>query len=366
MKIAIFANTPAQLHLYKNIINKLEERNHKINLLARDYGETASLIKELNIEAFFYSNLSSKSKIGKILKTFPDIIASYKYLKKINPHIIVGMGGYSALTAALLRKDNIGFNDSELRVNKIYLLYLKLVMPFLDVIITPASFRENLGAKHLKVNSYKELAYLHPNYYAPNEDIFELLGIEKTEDFAILRFNAFDAIHDINVRGFSLEEKRRLVRELEKYVKVFISSEAKLPKDLQKYLMDIPRHRIHDVLYYAKVLVADTQTIITEAGILGTPAVRFNHFVGENDMGNFIELERKYKLIFNYRNPNQAMEKAIELVQELDIKDKWKKRKKNLLDEKIDLTKFMVWFIEKYPESLKIMKENPDIQYRFK
>jgi hypothetical protein len=31
-----------------------------------------------------------------------------------------------------------------------------------------------------------------------------------------------------------------------------------------------------------------------------------------------------------------------------------------MLSDKIDVTAFMVWFVENYPESVKIMKENPD------
>lgn len=33
---------------------------------------------------------------------------------------------------------------------------------------------------------------------------------------------------------------------------------------------------------------------------------------------------------------------------------------------KIDVTAFMVWFVENYPQSAKIMKENPNFQNRFK
>lgn len=32
----------------------------------------------------------------------------------------------------------------------------------------------------------------------------------------------------------------------------------------------------------------------------------------------------------------------------------------------IDYVAFLTWFIENYPESQKIMKENPDYQWRFK
>jgi hypothetical protein len=37
-----------------------------------------------------------------------------------------------------------------------------------------------------------------------------------------------------------------------------------------------------------------------------------------------------------------------------------------MLSDKIDVTAFMVWFVENYPESAKIMKENPDYQWRFR
>ena len=40
--------------------------------------------------------------------------------------------------------------------------------------------------------------------------------------------------------------------------------------------------------------------------------------------------------------------------------------KEKMLSGKIDVTAFMVWFIENYPNSVKVMKENSDYQIRFK
>lgn len=37
-----------------------------------------------------------------------------------------------------------------------------------------------------------------------------------------------------------------------------------------------------------------------------------------------------------------------------------------MLSDKIDVTAFMVWFIETYPESKRIMEVNPGYQKRFK
>jgi len=37
-----------------------------------------------------------------------------------------------------------------------------------------------------------------------------------------------------------------------------------------------------------------------------------------------------------------------------------------MLSEKIDVTAFLVWFVENWPESFKTMMENPGYQERFK
>lgn len=365
MNIGIFVYTPAQAHFFKNIAKRLEEKGNKVIFLARDYGETLPVLDGSNIDYFVFSK-SSKSKISMIYDLPFSVFKAYGYLTSFRPDILLGSCGCESYVSLLLKRPSIAFNDSEPHINIFFLIQYKIFMPFTNSVITPDSFLDDLGKKQIKVESFKELSYLHPNFFKPDASIFDLLKIDKNEEFVILRFNAFDAIHDTGIGSFSLEEKRKLVKKLEKYARVFISSEKKIPKDLEKYKLDIPKHKIHDCLYYAKLIITDTQTMTTEAGILGTPAIRCNYFVGDNDMGNFIELEQKYKLIFNYRDPNQAIEKAVELIQDLAIKYKWKKRKQKLLDEKIDLTAFMVWFIENFPDSFKEMKENPSVQYQFK
>ena len=363
MKIGIFINTPAQWHFWKNITKSLSERGAKIQLLFRKYGETLDVVTRIN-GSFIYS-WKADSKFGKILSLPADVIRAYSYLRSFKPEILLGFGIYEVYTSKLLKSKSISFTDSEPRSSKFLSMQYKLSIPFSDVVITPKSFLDDLGRKHLRVESYKELAYLHPKYYNPKNDVLDLMGVDG-EEYVILRFNAFDAAHDIGIGGFSIEDRIQLVKELEKHAKVFISSEAKLPEKLEKYRLPVPKSRIHDVIYHAKLLVTDTQTMTTEAGILGTPAIRCNKFVGKNDMGNFIELEKKYGLIYNYRDPEMAIKKALELVMEDGLKEEWRKKREKLLKDKIDITAFMVWFIENYPESLEEFKRNPEIQYRFR
>ena len=366
MRIGIFINTPAQFHFYRNIAKGLEERGHEIRLLFRSYGEIGDLIKELGYTATIFS-YKANSKYGKILTLPIDVMRAYKQLKDFKPDVVTGFGVYDAYTSLMLGSGCVVFNDSEPKVNPLsYLIQFKLFMPFVDALLTPDSFRDDLGKKHLRVSSYKEMAYLHPNYYSPKNDILDQLGLSEGEDCVLLRFNAFDAVHDAGIKGFTSEDKVRLVRELEKYAQVFISAEGRVPTELEKNLLSVPKSRIHDVIYYAKLLVTDTQTMATEAALLGTPVIRSNKFVGPKDMGNFIELEERFGLMFNIRDPKKAIQKAVELVQVDGLKREWQKKRKKLLEEKIDITSFMVWFLENYPQSLEEFREKPDIQYRFR
>lgn len=356
MKIGLFVNTPAQFHFFKNICKLLRKNGHTVLILYRDYGETKALTDELGVTGFLYSN-APVSKTGKVLTLPTSLLKAAKYLGRNSVELVVGCGIYETFSSVFMKIPRIVFTDSEPVSNKItYWIQFHTYSPFINSIITPSSFRQNLGKKHIRVNSYKELAYLHPNYFKPDDSIFDLLDIEKGEEYAILRFNAFDAVHDAGIRGFSAEDKVKLVKELEKHVKVFISSEAGVPDEIKDRVMKIPKSRIHDVLFFSKLLVSDTGTMTTEAAVLGTPAVMFHPKVHE--FGNFLELECKYGLIFGYnKNSQDAIVKAIELAKEQNIKREWAAKREKLLKEKIDMTEFMAWFIENYPESFEVAKE---------
>jgi hypothetical protein len=338
-------NTPAQVHLFKNLIAESKKRGHEVLAMARHYGDTLNLVAELGLDAIVFSD-GHGSKLAKIARSPLHLSRMCGILKDYRPDIIVGLGVDSAMASKVVRKSGILFNDSEPTP-----FQLLMMSATADAIITPSCFRNDLGRNHIRVNTYKELAYLHPNHFTPDESVLDELGLYKGERYAILRFNGFRAVHDIGISGFSLDYKRRLAEAMSQRMKVFISSETELPADLQKYVPNLPKARIHDLVAYATLVVADTQTIVTEAAVLGTPAVRYNGFVGANDMGNFIELEKRYGLVFSLNEPESALSKALELCAITDLKSIWMRKRKSLLEEKIDLTEYLMRFIEEYPTS---------------
>ena len=118
-----------------------------------------------------------------------------------------------------------------------------------------------------------ELSYLHPNYFKPNKDILNHLKLGVNDRFTFIRFVSWKANHDVGHNGISIENKFLAVKEFEKYGKVFISSEELLPSKFDKYLIKIPKHLIHSVLFYASLVYGESATMASESAVLGTPSI---------------------------------------------------------------------------------------------
>jgi predicted glycosyltransferase len=115
---------------------------------------------------------------------------------------------------------------------------------------------------------------------------------------------------------------------------------------------------MHTFLSGAGLLVTDSGTMTTEGAVLGIPVIRCNSYLGHDRVGIFRELESKYGLIFSSRDADQALKKAVELVQIPDTRTIWEQKRECLLQDKIDVTSFMIWFVENYPESIDSAKKS--------
>ena len=350
MRIIVDIGHPAHVHLFKNFIWQMEKRGHDILITATEKDITIDL---LNNYGFDYIAMGSYGNSpARKMMNIP--IMDFKMLRAVSgfkPDIFVGVAPIRAThTSGLMRKPCIVFDDTE-HSKWEHILYI----PFADVICTPSCFKKNLGKKQIRYNGYHELAYLHPNYLKPDPSVLDDLGLKEGDTFVILRFVAWQASHDIGQHGFDMLTKRRLVKEIEKYVRVLITSESPLPTEFEKYKITAPPEKMHDLLYYATMYIGEGATMATEAAILGTPSVYTSSL--SNTMGNFIELEQKYDLIYSFREPDKAIKKALELIQQPDLKKQWAKKRQRLLADKIDVTQFMVDLIENYPQSFYRYKE---------
>ncbi|AKG53561.1 hypothetical protein DGWBC_0898 [Dehalogenimonas sp. WBC-2] len=341
MRIMVDIGHPAHVHFYKNFIREMEKKGHEILVTARDKDVAVHLLKAYGIKHTVIGKIRP-GKLNLIREWIGRDLSIYAIARKFRPDILTGIGNpCAAHVARLIGAKSIIFNDSECGG-----LGNSITHPFANVICTPACFNKELGKKQVRYNGYHELAYLHPNYFKPDPTVLEELGLNENDKLIIMRFVAWGANHDVGQHGFNMQYKKRLVEELNKYGRVIITSETPLPQEFEQYKMTVSPEKILDLMYYATLLIGDTQTMTTEAAVLGTPAIRYNSFVGPNDMSNFIELENKYGLIYSVCDPDQAISKAVELLQMTDLKPIWKERKDRLIQNKIDVTQFMMNYFE--------------------
>jgi hypothetical protein len=54
------------------------------------------------------------------------------------------------------------------------------------------------------------------------------------------------------------------------------------------------------------------------------------------------------------------------MVQDEELKNIYKFRRLQMLEDKIDVARFLTWFIENYPGSAEVMKEKPEYQFGFR
>lgn len=360
MNILILTGHPAQVHNFKLVKKELEQNGHSVFWIATEKDISKYLLDRYDI------NYTSFDKPGKgIFSKFFHLIKNtficLKFIKNNNIDLIISrVSPYAALAGFLLNKPHISFADTETSG-----IYDTIFTKFVTCFLTAKSFKRTLRSDQIRFDGNIELFYLHPNRFKPDEGVYSLLGIAKNEPYVILRFVSWDAYHDKGLSGFTDENKLKAVREFSQYAKVFISSEKSLPKELEPYRFNIPPEKMHDALAYATLFFGESATMASESAVLGTPAIYLDK-IGRG----YTDEEEQYGLLFSFKGGIEEQENAIlkgnELLQDPALKQKMQSNNKQFLENKIDVTAFMTWFIENYPESFQIMKENPNYQYNFK
>jgi predicted glycosyltransferase len=356
MKIFIDIGHPAHVHYFKNFIWIMEKKGHSIFICARDKEVAFRLLDKYGF-AYFNRGKGGKSIIKKIFYLIKAIFIISRKTNKFKPDLFLSFASpYAAIVSWLFRKPHIAFDDTEhAKIEQ------KFFIPFSKAIFTPFCFYKNLGNKQIYFNSFMELCYLHPNYFKPDLNNIKDFDFSENKKNVLIRFVSWKASHDIGQKGMSYDFKKELIFELSKIASIFISSESELPEYLKPFQIKISPEKIHEVINSIDLYVGEGGTMASESAILGVPAIYINTL----PLMGYLKEEKNNGLLFHFTNTTGVIEKAKELLQTPNLKEEFQKRRMKMLADKIDVTAFMVWFIENYPESAKIMKENPDYQNRF-
>lgn len=366
MKYLFFFVHPSKFHVFRNTINFLKEEGHQVDILITSKDVLAHLVEK---EGWEYTNIFPE---GRKMKNIPSYISSginivrtlyrlYKFNRGrrydlfITDDLLVYIGKYK-------RTPSIVFNDDDLRIVKPFFIILSVASHCLSPSITDLG---KYNRKKIGFNSYKELAYLHPDKFTPDKSVLNQLNL-KSEKYFVLRLVSLRAYHDVGISGLDNSKVSELINLLEEYGQVFITAERELPDEYEKYRLKIhPSEMIH-VLAFADLYIGDSQTMSSEAAVLGIPSFRLSDFAGKISVME--EKGDRYQLMKSYRTVEfpQLIKDVKELLVSPDYHKIFNSRKQKMLSEKIDLTDFMIWLFENYPGSVKILQENSDCKNKFK
>lgn len=363
MRILIDINHPAHVHLFRNFFFEMKKKGNELFVTVKDIPSAKDLLDKYNI-TYFNIGTKSDSLKKKIWNQIQYNISLFRFVRKHKINIGLGTSVTLAQVSRVTRMKSFVFDDDDSVVQP---LFVKFAHPFADYIITPSCLKfEEYGKKHIVYPGYHELAYLHPERFRPEPNVLKKIGLKEKDIFFIMRFNSFKAHHDMREMGLTLLQKQKLIKMLDRYGRVLVTTERESPEIMKKYMFNASSETMHSFIFYAKMLIGDSQTMISEAAVLGTPAIRCNSFVDR--ISYLKEEEHKYGLTYGFK-PNQfnlMMKKIEELLEMPNLKADWQLRRQKMLAEKIDVTAFMVWLIENYPGSIEILKKDPDYPNIFK
>ncbi|MFC4541757.1 DUF354 domain-containing protein [Halosolutus amylolyticus] len=339
MRILVFANTPAHVHLYRNAVDRLQDAGHDVLVLTREYACTTDLLEYFGLpyrvygthETAGYSTLGFARELGGQLGS----IATETL--RFGPDVVFGRGPYAAAAGTLSRTPIVLVLDDEpADFNH------TVSRPFADCILSPAVTRRDLGDAHYTFDGFKECAYLHPEVFEPDGTVREALGVGPDEQYALVRFNALDALHDTDLEGFSPDQRRDLIDRLADRATVFVSDEGDEMAfdDLPARPYDLHPALIHDAMAEAALVVSDTGTMVTEAALLGTPAFRYRG-TDDHEYGEFRELERA-GLAEQFDAYDRIRDRSLAILADADAERRWRKRRRDYVGDLVNLTDVLV------------------------
>ncbi len=362
--ILIYIGHPAQYHFFKNTIKNLLKNGYKIRVLIKTKDILELLLKQ---DGQDYVNIQEKvrhnSKLGILIASFKRTWHVLNEAKRFKADILIGTDSSIAQAGWLLRKTAITTLEDDV---DIIMNLARLTYPFTTDILVPSVCKVGKWeSKKIGYSGYMKLAYLHPNCFTPDSNITRKYHIG--DKYIMIRLAKLSAHHDAGIKGLTIGLVESIIKIAEEYgYQVYISSESIINERLEKYQLQIRHTDIHHVMAFASMLVSDSQSMSVEASILGVPNLRFSDFSGRISV--LEELENVYGLTKGFKtNESEYLIMEVKrLLSTPDLISTFQIKRQQMLQEKIDVSAFLTWFIENYPESKHIMQQNPDYQYNFK
>lgn len=344
MNILIDIGHPGHVHLLHGVAEEMIARGHKVFYSVRDIPVAKRLMEHYRMSPWVDLGGKKDSLTGKAQTVLHQDIQLLKFVQRNHINIGLSSGIVLSHVSKLTSMKAYVFDDDDDAAEP---LIVKYGHPLSDVVFTPDCIRRK--TKHaVYYAGTHELAYLHPKRFSPNPVVLQHAGIQEGERFFIMRFVALKGHHDVGQQGLTMDQKKTLVALLKKHGRVIITSERTIEPEFEQYRLPVPPEEIHSLMAYSAMFLGDSQTMTSEAAVLGVPALKCNTFAGRLSVPNM--LENKYGLCYAYQ-PQQFDEMYHHIEQLLakdpeELRNEWHAKQQRMIDDMIDPTDFFVNYIE--------------------
>lgn len=323
MRILIDMLHPKHVHFFRPHITRWRDRGDNVFVVTRDKDITHRLLDIFGIE---YVCLSRQQKRGMLaVELLQRWWRMFRCLRQFRPDIALSVTGIStALPSKLLGIPNIIFTDTEIAT-----ISHGLSFPFSDRILTPVWYRKDMGEHHFRYRGFHEWSYLHPDEFTPDPELVRAEGINPDEPYALMRLVQWDAAHDHRQTGLSATAAIDLVQQLERRMRVYLSSEPEPPPALRPYISRFRVDRIHHIIAHARLLIGESPSMGTEAALLGVPSVIISSWAGQ--CGNMQILERQVGLMQVHQRSNDFIETILHLADHPPLPEENKAKRARLI-----------------------------------
>lgn len=374
MKVLFMISHPAHFWMFRYTIDNLKRDGHQVVIVIRPKDVLEQLCINAGMEFYKVKNRPKKwGMFGLAIFLIEKIFEVLRIARKEKPDMLVGSDGVLAVVGKIIRKPAFECYEDDAEA---IALYAKMFFPIYTGVICPECCSAwKWKDKKIAYPSYHELGYLHPNQFIPDKQKVEQYGIDTSKPYILIRFAQLTAHHDVGIHGINTQIAERMIEMLKPHGRIYITSERPLEPQFEQYRIKINPLDMHHVMVFASLYIGDSQTMAAEAGVLGTPFVRLNDFVGRLSYLHELEAptdftprsdgyvpkidahvpdEVHYSLGYGHKTADvEGFFKSIERWLAMpERKQVCAERRAKMLSEKVDYAKFLTWFIENYPQSV--------------
>ncbi|TQD27261.1 DUF354 domain-containing protein [Methanolobus vulcani] len=267
-KILIDILHPADINFFKNTIEILKKNNIDVVIIYRDRGKLSTILKkELPSQNPILIGKHYNSFLMKTIGLLTRSIHIRQFIKKNNFDLCTSFGFFVGTSTIMQSIPSILFGD-----DREYRLAYYISKYSGNYFILPRSIEGN-GKNILHYAGFKELAYVHPNYFVPNQKSLLSYGLQPNK-YVFIRDVSSNSMnyYKSKVMNFNLIIDKILDLGL---TPVLSSENDVIPTNVKNkcILLKEPVHDIFSILSFALFSISSGDTMARESCLVGTPSI---------------------------------------------------------------------------------------------